>query len=266
MSHKNYENIKKIIEVVEKLRAPNGCPWDREQSHESLKANMLEEAYEVLDAIDSGSEKDLCEELGDVLLQVILHSQIASEENKFDIEDVAKTISDKIIRRHPHVFGDLQVNGTKEVLANWDMIKQQEKPERKSALSGVAKSQPALLTAAELSKKAVKVGFEWANEESLWECLQSEIEEFKNEIIANNQETMEDELGDILFSLVNVARWHKINPELALIKANNKFKKRFQQMEIIAEKDLKEYTTDELEELWKEAKRELNDSADQTKN
>lgn len=255
MLHKNFENLKKIIEVVEILRSPNGCPWDKEQTHESLKANMLEEAYEVLDAIDSKCTKNLCEELGDVLLQVILHAQIASEENKFDIEDVAKTISDKIIRRHPHVFGNLLVSGTEEVLVNWDMIKQQEKPERKSALSGVSKSQPALLSAAELSKKAVKVGFEWTNENSLWECLQSEIEEFKQEADAGNQEEMEDELGDILFSIVNVARWHKINPELALIKANNKFKKRFQLMEQIAEKDLKEYSVNELEELWKEAKK-----------
>jgi len=258
MRHNNLNNLKKLIEIVEILRSENGCPWDKEQTHASLKANMLEEAYEAIDAIDSGSSKDLCEELGDVLLQVILHSQIASEENKFNIEDVAKNISDKIIRRHPHVFGDLKVSGTKEVLANWDLIKQQEKPERKSALSGVAKSQPALLAAAEFSKKAVKVGFEWPSEDSLWECFMSEIEEFKHEADAENRELMEDELGDILFSVVNVARWHKINPELALLKANNKFKNRFQLMEQIAEKDLKEYSQDELEELWKEAKKTLN--------
>jgi tetrapyrrole methylase family protein/MazG family protein len=258
MQHDDYKNIKKLIEIVEMLRSPNGCPWDKEQTHESLKANMLEEAYEAIDAIDSGNSKDLCEELGDVLLQVVLHSQIASEENKFDIEDVAKTISDKIIRRHPHVFGNLKVSGTNEVLVNWDLIKQQEKPERKSALSGVAKSQPALLSATEYSKKAVKVGFEWPDEKSLWECLQSEIEEFKHEADAGNKDLMEDELGDVLFSIVNVARWHKINPELALIKANNKFKKRFQLMEEIADKDLKEYTQCELEELWAEAKKILN--------
>ncbi|MDD3014111.1 MAG: nucleoside triphosphate pyrophosphohydrolase [Candidatus Gastranaerophilales bacterium] len=258
MPHNNFNNLKKFIEIVEILRSDNGCPWDREQTHKSIKANMLEEAYEAIDAIDSGSSKDLCEELGDVLLQVVLHSQIASEENKFDIEDVAKTISEKIIRRHPHVFGDLKVSGTKEVLANWDLIKQQEKPERKSALSGVAKSQPALLAAAEYSKKAVKVGFEWPNVESLWECLQSEIEEFKHEADVGDKELMEDELGDVLFSIVNVARWHKINPELALLRANKKFKKRFQLMEQIADKDLKEYTQDELEELWIEAKKALS--------
>jgi len=257
MTYKELENLKRIIEIVEILRSPGGCPWDKEQTHKSLKANMLEEAYEAIDAIDTGNPKDLCEELGDVLLQVVLHSQIASEENKFDIEDVAKTIADKIIRRHPHVFGDIKVSGTNEVLTNWDLIKQQEKPDRKSALSGVAKSQPALLAASEYSKKAVKVGFEWPNEESLWECLQSEIEEFKHEVDAGDKELMEDELGDILFSIVNVARWHKINPELALIKANNKFKKRFQLMEQIADKDLKEYTQAELEELWCEAKKAL---------
>lgn len=258
MAHNNLTNLKKFIEIVEMLRSPNGCPWDKEQTHESLKVNMLEEAYEAIDAIDSGDQKNLREELGDVLLQVVLHSQIASEAGQFDIEDVAKTISDKIIRRHPHVFADTKVSGTKEVLVNWDLIKQQEKPERKSALSGVAKSQPALLAAAEYSKKAVKVGFEWTDEESLWECLQSEIDEFKHETKTGDQVSMEDELGDILFSIVNVARWHKINPELALIKANNKFKKRFQLMEQIAEKDLKEYTLDELEELWCEAKKALD--------
>jgi len=255
MKRSDISNIKKLIEIVEVLRSPEGCPWDREQTHESLKVNMLEEAYEAIDAIDSGNSKDLCEELGDVLLQVILHSQIASEEGNFNAEDVAKTISDKIIRRHPHVFGNIKVNGTEEVLTNWDLIKQQEKPERKSALSGVAKSQPALLAAAEYSKKAVKVGFEWPNEESLWDCFKSEIEEFKQEVKADDREAMEDEFGDILFSLVNVARWHKINPELALLKANSKFKKRFQLMEQIAEKNLKEYSQDELEELWCAAKK-----------
>lgn len=257
MNINNLENLKKLIEVIAILRSPEGCPWDREQNHKSLRENLLQETYEALDAIDSGNLVELKEELGDVLLQVILHSQIASEEGDFSIEDVAKTIADKLIRRHPHVFGDVNVKNSSEVIVNWDKIKQKEKPERKSALSGIAKSQPALLMAAELSRKAVKVGFEWPNEDSLWECFKSEIIEFKEAVKTSNQKDMEEEFGDILFTLVNVARWHKIEPELALLAANKKFKQRFQTMEKIAKKDLKECSFDELDALWKEAKKEL---------
>lgn len=252
-----FENLHKLIEVIARLRAPDGCPWDKEQTHMSLRENMIEEAYEAIDAIESGDSEELKEELGDVLLQVVLHAQIASEESRFDIEDVAKTISDKIIRRHPHVFGNVDVTGTDEVLVNWEKIKRAEKPERTSALSGVTRSQPALMAATQLSKKAIKVGFEWPNEESLWECLDSEIQEFKEALLTENKDEIEDELGDILFSLVNVARWHKVDPELALLKANKKFTKRFQLMEQIAPKELTEYTQEELEDLWQSAKKEL---------
>ena len=251
-----FENLKRLIEIISILRSPQGCPWDREQNHKTLKENLLQETYEALDAIDSEDFNELKEELGDVLLQVVLHSQIASEEGKFDIEDVAKTISEKLIRRHPHVFGDVQVKGSEEVIANWEQIKKQEKPERKSALSGVAKAQPALLMAAELSKKAVKTGFEWPNVDSLWECLDSEIQEFKEEVSKDDKPAMEEEFGDILFTMVNVARWHGIEPELALLSANKKFEKRFQAMESLAARDLKEYNIDELEELWQEVKKQ----------
>ncbi|OGI17278.1 MAG: nucleoside triphosphate pyrophosphohydrolase [Candidatus Melainabacteria bacterium RIFOXYA12_FULL_32_12] len=257
MSHKNLENLQRLIEVVEKLRAPDGCPWDKEQTHETLRENFIQETYEAVDAIESGNCEDLKEELGDVLLQVVLHSQIASEESRFDIEDVAKTIADKIIRRHPHVFAETKVKGTEEVLVNWERIKSEEKPERTSALSGVVKSQPALMSATQISKKAIKVGFEWPNVESLWECLESEIQEFKQAVEEEDKEKMEDELGDILFSLVNVARWHGVDAELALLRANKKFTKRFQLMEEIATKDLTEYTQAELEDLWQNAKKAL---------
>ena len=259
LPHKNkLENLDKLIQIIAKLRSPEGCPWDREQTHESLRENMLEEAYETIDAIELGKDEDLKEELGDVLLQVILHSQIASEENRFDIDDVAKVISEKIIRRHPHVFGETKVSGVEEVYANWEKIKKEEKPERKSALSGVAKSQPALMSAVELSKKAVKVGFEWPNIESLWNCLQSEIEEFKTAEKSGNKNDMEDELGDILFSIVNLARWHGINAEMAMLKANKKFTQRFQLMEQLAKKSLSEYSIEELDELWQTAKQKLS--------
>ena len=217
----------------------------------------MQETYEALDAIDKENDDNLKEELGDVLLQVVLHSQIASEENKYTIEDVAKGITNKLIRRHPHVFSDIKVKDSDEVMVNWEKIKRKEKPERKSALSGIAETMPALMVAQELSKKAVKIGFEWPDESSLWDCFESEIKEFKDEIVENNQKLMEEEFGDILFSLVNVARWHKIDPEIALINANKKFKVRFQLMETLASKDLAEYNIDELEEFWQKAKEEL---------
>ena len=218
---------------------------------------MLEETYETLDAIDSGDMEELKEELGDVLLQVALHSRIAEEEGNFNIEDVAKGVSEKLIRRHPHVFSNIKVKDSAEVIVNWEKIKKKEKPERKSAISGVAKTLPALMAAEELSKKAVKTGFEWSNVESLWKCLDSEINEFKAAVEKQDQEEMEDELGDILFSLVNVARWHKIDPELALLKANKKFKERFHMMEKLADKELREYNFEEFEELWQSAKKEI---------
>lgn len=257
MNTDELKNLKQLIETIAILRSPEGCPWDREQTHKSLRENLLQETYEALDAIDKENDDNLKEELGDVLLQVVLHSQIASEVNKFTIEDVAKTITEKLIRRHPHVFSDVKVKDADEVIVNWEKLKRQEKPERKSALSGIAETMPALMVAQELSKKAVKTGFEWPNEESLWECFESEIKEFKDEVAENNKELMEDELGDILFSVVNVARWHKIDPEIALIKANKKFKARFQVMETLAPKDLSEYNIDELEDFWKQAKENL---------
>jgi len=257
MTIDNFENFRKLVEVIAVLRSPEGCPWDREQDHKSLRENFLQETYEALDAIDSGISEELKEELGDVLLQVVLHAQIASEEDKFDIEDVAKVITEKLIRRHPHVFSDTMVKDSAEVMVNWEEIKKQEKPERKSALSGIAKSLPALAAAMELSKKAVKTGFEWPNEESLWDCLQTEISEFKKAVEKRDKKEMEDELGDILFSLVNVARWHGIDPELALLQANKKFKKRFRMMENLATKDLKQHNTNEFEELWQTAKKQL---------
>lgn len=255
MRKSNLDNINKLIEAIKKLRSPDGCPWDREQTHKTLRENLLEETYEAIDAIENDNLENLKEELGDILLQVVLHSQIASEENKFTIEDVAKVITDKIIRRHPHVFADINVKNTEEVLLNWEKIKKEEKPERTSALSGVAKSQPALMSALQLSEKAVKVGFEWSNIESLQACLESEILEFNQAVESGNKDMMEDEIGDILFSVVNLARWYKINPELALLKANKKFKRRFQSMEDMAQKNINEYTIEELEDLWQHAKK-----------
>lgn len=251
----NYPNLEKLIEIVEILRSENGCSWDREQTHSSLKRNMLEEAYEAVDAINDNDMKHLKEELGDVLLQVVLHAQIAKEEKAFDIEDVAKVLSDKLIHRHPHVFGEIKVSSTQEILDNWEKLKQEEKPHRKSVMDGVSKSQSALMSAQKISKKAVKVGFEWTDENSLYECVQSEIKEFA---IAKNPDEKEDELGDILFAVVNLARWNNIDAEQALIRANNKFMTRFRKMEELAKKNLNELSFDEWDNLWKTAKKEIS--------
>lgn len=253
-----YKNLEELIEVVAKLRAPDGCPWDREQTHNSLRPNMLEEAYEAVDAIDENNMPHLREELGDVLLQVLLHSQIASEHGDFDFEAVAKELKDKLIHRHPHVFGNAKIDNSQDVLKAWDKLKAEEKTERKSAMDGLSKSQPALVSAQKISKRAVKVGFEWPNEQSLYDCFYSEIEEFKQAKNENDKAHMEEEYGDILFAAVNLARWNKIDAEQALLKANKKFEKRFRKMEELATKPLTEYSFEEYDALWKQAKKELN--------
>lgn len=253
-----YKNLEELIEVVAKLRAPDGCPWDREQTHNSLRPNMLEEAYEAVDAIDENNMPHLREELGDVLLQVLLHSQIASEHGDFDIDAVAKELKDKLIHRHPHVFGDAKIDNAQDVLKAWDKLKAEEKTERKSVMDGLSKSQPALVLAQKISKRAVKVGFEWPNEQSLYDCFYSEIEEFKQAQDEQDKAHMEEEYGDILFAAVNLARWNKIDAEQALLKANKKFEKRFRKMEELATKPLTEYSFEEYDALWKQAKKELN--------
>lgn len=246
-----------LIDVIRILRSPDGCQWDREQTHKTLRPNMLEEAYEAVDAIDSGDEKHLKEELGDVLLQVILHAQIASEGGAFTIEDVAKEIKEKLIRRHPHVFGDTQVNSTQEILDNWDEIKRKEKAHRTSVMDGISKAQSALMSAQKISKKAVKVGFEWDCEKTLYDCVFSEFDEFKEACKTKDKEHMEEEMGDILFAVVNLARWNKLDAEQCLLTANKKFIKRFKKMEELAQKPLEEYSFEEFDALWKQAKKEL---------
>lgn len=253
----NYPNLERLIDIIKTLRSENGCAWDREQTHYSLKKNMIEEAYEAVDAIEDGDAKHLQEELGDVLLQVVLHSQIAKEDNEFTLEDVARGISDKLVHRHPHVFGDLKVSGTKDILDNWEKLKAEEKKHRKSAMDGISKAQSALMSAQKISKNAVKKGFEWPDEETLWECFYSEIDEFKQALKNNDKENAEEEFGDILFAAVNLARWNKIDAEQALLKANRKFMARFRKMEELAVKPLEEYSFKEYDDLWKKAKKEL---------
>ena len=249
-----YPELERLVDIIAVLRSENGCQWDREQTHKSLRPNMLEEAYEAVDAIDEGDIKNLQEELGDVLLQVVLHSQIAKDEGDFDIEDVAKELADKLIHRHPHVFGNQKVNSTDEILNNWDKLKKEEKTDRKSILDGISKAQSALMSAQKISKRVVKAGFEWDSVESLKECIKSEYKEFEEAVLSGDKNKMEDEMGDIFFATVNLARWYKIDAEQALLRANKKFSKRFRKMEELAEKPLEEYTYEEYDKLWKQAK------------
>ena len=253
----NYPQLERLIDIVKTLRSENGCAWDREQTHYSLKKNMIEEAYEAVDAIEDGDATHLKEELGDVLLQVVLHSQIAKEANEFTIEDVAKGLADKLVHRHPHVFGNTKVNSTKDILDNWDKLKAEEKKHRKSAMDGISKAQSALMSAQKISKNAVKKGFEWPDEKTLWECFNSEIDEFKEALDENDAKHAEEEFGDILFAAVNLARWNKIDAEQALLKANKKFMARFRKMEELAVKPLEEYSFEEYDILWKQAKSAL---------
>ena len=253
-----YPQLERLVDIIAVLRSENGCPWDREQTHRSLRPNMLEEAYEAVDAIDDNNIPNLREELGDVLLQVVLHAQIAKDEGEFDIEDVAKELSEKLVHRHPHVFGDTKVSSTDEILSNWDKLKKEEKTYRKSILDGISKSQSALMSAQKISKKVVKVGFEWDSVESLKDCIKSEYREFEEAVQSGNKDLMEDEMGDIFFATVNLARWYKIDAEQALLRANKKFTARFKKMEELATKPLEEYTFDEFNNLWKCAKLELN--------
>ena len=254
-----YPNLEKLVDIIAILRSENGCKWDREQTHRSLRPNMLEEAYEAVDAIDDNNIPNLREELGDVLLQVVLHAQIAKDNNEFDIEDVAKELGDKLIHRHPHVFGNQKVSSTQEILDNWDKLKKEEKTYRKSVLDGISRAQSALMSAQKISKKVVKVGFEWDSVESLKECIKSEYREFEEAVKSGDKEKMEDEMGDIFFATVNLARWYKIDAEQALLRANKKFIKRFKKMEELKEKPFEEYTYDEFNELWKCAKVAINE-------
>lgn len=246
--------VDEVIKTVKILRSPNGCEWDREQTHASIRRNMLEEAYEAAEAIDENNPEHIKEELGDVFLQVLLHSQIAEDEGYFNIQDVAKMLNDKLIHRHPHVFGDIKTKDTKEILANWEKLKADEKTERKRTLDGIPKM-PALPTAEKISKKVVRKGFEWKSRAQVFDCFLSEIEEYKN---ASDFDSLEDEMGDILFALVNVARWDKIDPEKALNRANKKFTKRFNILEDLAQKEnkeLSELSFEDYDRLWKQAKK-----------
>jgi MazG family protein len=269
-------NLNQFTATIARLRSQNGCPWDREQTHRTLARFLIEETYEVLEAIHADDSEKLKEELGDLLLQVVLNAQVAKDEGKFDLEAVAASINEKMIRRHPHVFGDESLQTAQEVLAQWDELKAREretkegKQQSNSALDGVPGQMPALLQALKISEKAVGQGFEWQVEEQIWQQLESELQELRCEIehLRNAQKRREKpnltnfqlELGDVLFTVVNIARWHSTNPEESLLMAVQKFKERFWEMEKISEKPLKELTFDEFDQLWRRAKERLGAS------
>ena len=246
-----------LARVMERLRAENGCPWDRKQTHESLKPYLIEEAYEVISAIDSGNDDELKEELGDLLLQIVFHAQIAKEEDRFDIDDVAKTIVEKLIRRHPHVFGDVKVSGSDEVLQNWEKIKKEEGKE--SIFDGVPEGLPSLLKARRVQEKAKRVGFDSDNIEGTLDKVKEEFDELSEAIKIGKKEKISEEFGDLLFSLVNVSRFLDIDAEDSLRQTIEKFMKRLKNVEKIIKnkgsKDLKNYTLNELDEIWEDVKR-----------
>ena len=261
--------FEKLVGVMARLRASGGCPWDREQTHVTLRTYLIEEAYEVLDALDAEDDVKLAEELGDLLLQVLFHAQIAHEEGRFDITDVIREIHDKMIRRHPHVFGSKQAKDSAEVLRKWEIIKKQERREKsggkpaevpqESLLDGLPHGLPALLEGLQLTRRAARVGFDWDNVAGIFEKLNEETQELRETLNRRDPQTIEGELGDILFVAVNLARFLHVDPEIAMKKANGKFSRRFRDMERIASEKgtmFAKVPREQMESLWEQAKLE----------
>lgn len=253
-----------LVGIMGELRGPQGCPWDREQTHGSLTRFLVEETYEVLDAIDEGNMYKVCEELGDLLLQIVFHAQIARESGFFDMNDVIGVISKKLVRRHPHVFGDTTVCNSDEVAANWEEIKKEELEEkgeiRQSLLDGIPKSMPALIKADKIQRRAAKVGFDWPDYTGALDKVFEEIAEIKEAISENDRDRLQDEIGDLLFAVVNLSRLLKVNSDAALAATIQKFKERFQYMERQAAKshtNLEKMDLETLDRLWEEAKKRL---------
>jgi MazG family protein len=254
--------IDQLIDIVAKLRGPGGCPWDHEQTHASLRAGLIEEAYEVVEAINSGDDANLREELGDLLLQSVFHAQIATEEGRFNFDDVARSISEKLVRRHPHVFGEDRCADSAEVLRKWDDIKRAEKGGQgekiPSALDGISSGLPALMRAEKVQKKAARVGFDWSEAAPVVAKIREELAEVEAELPAGTSAKIEEEIGDLLFSVVNLARKLKVDGETALQRATDKFSSRFRAVEGLARERgivLEKLTLAELDVLWDEVKR-----------
>ncbi len=253
------QSLIRLLEIMETLRSEQGCPWDREQTLESLKAPLVEETYEVLDAIDGGDRHALKDELGDLLLQVVFQSQLCREEGVFDFYDVAQTICDKLIRRHPHIFADAEAETAQDVIRHWEAIKQIERGgERRSALAGVPRSMPPLTRAFQLQRKAARVGFDWPNVRGVADKVAEELCEVEDALARNHAEDLREELGDLLFAVTNLCRFSGCDADETLQSANQKFERRFRCVEQAAEAEgraLPDYTTEELDRLWNDAKR-----------
>jgi len=247
-----------LVQLMTRLRGPDGCPWDRKQTLPSLKPFIIEESYEVVDAIDRDDRLDLCEELGDFLLQAVFIAEITREEGAFDIYDSVTAIHEKLVRRHPHVFGDVEARDAEQVLVNWEKLKNEErKAENKSVLAGVPQSLPALLKAARLTEKAARVGFDWRRTDDVFAKVDEEIRELHEAIDSGDETKVQEELGDLLFTIANVARKLNVNAEEALQSTNRKFRRRFESMEASVRasgQNLDQLTLEQMDELWDEAK------------
>ena len=245
-----------LVEIMKILRSPDGCPWDREQTHKSILHNLIEETYEAIEAIATDDDELLCEELGDVLLQVVFHSRMAEDENSFDINDVLDGLCKKLIIRHPHVFGDVVADTVGEVLVNWDAIKQKQKKRKTTteAMEGISRALPSLMRAAKIGEKARKVGFDFPNAESAAEKVKEEL----HEVLTADESTVEEEIGDLLFAAVNLARIYGVEPEGALTKASDKFTSRFSKLEnyvLNSGKALNDISLEEADKIWDKIKK-----------
>ena len=251
------EAFGRLLDVLDRLRKE--CPWDRKQTNESLRPNTIEEVYELCDALMKNDRRDICKELGDVIMHVMFYAKIGEETGDFDIADVCNKEADKLIFRHPHVYGEATANTAQEVLESWEQIKLKEKDGNKSVLSGVPQALPSVIKAYRIQEKARNVGFDWEDKEDVWDKVQEELDELKAELVRCDKEKSTHELGDFLFSVINAARLYKLNPDTSLEQTNQKFIRRFNYIEkhsIKAGKPLTEMTLAEMDELWNEAKKE----------
>lgn len=263
--HKDSYNVQDLIDIMRMLRAPGGCPWDAEQTHESIKKNLIEETYEVIEAINKNDKELLCEELGDLLMQVVFHAQMEAEINEFDFDDVADGVCKKLVERHPHVFGEVEISGVDDVLTNWDAIKRRTKGQKTTSDSmfSVPRELPALMRATKLQKKAADIGFDWNDVSGALNKLEEEIAELREAIANSDSENINEELGDLLFSAVNVSRFVKVDAEESLTAASDKFLARFTQVEALANErgiNMKNSSLEELDALWDEVKARSNNN------